>query len=132
MIEAGGVEQEHLALVRLWGQWQQRADKMVESLVQEHRSKVQKLEGQVTRLRAQLMVQRTGLLWGISHGLHAYTRKRASQTSTATEASSESGNDVLCRTGCMGHAHSWLGPEGQCRLQGKACEHVTGVTLPCG
>ncbi|MEZ5702753.1 MAG: hypothetical protein R3E42_13695 [Burkholderiaceae bacterium] len=31
---------------------------------------------------------------------------------------------VICQTGCVGHAHPWLAPDGQCRRSGDACERI--------
>ena len=36
---------------------------------------------------------------------------------------------VICQTGCAGHAHPWLEPDGQCRRTGQACDRLEDETL---
>ena len=35
-----------------------------------------------------------------------------------------SATEVLCQTGCQGHAHPWLDADGACRLTGGECTRV--------
>lgn len=81
------------------------------------------LEDEVLRLRAQLIVTRTCLLWGLGVAgvMKPMPRARAVAARARTVDMAEASN-VICQTGCVGHAHPWLEEDGMCRRTGQACE----------
>ncbi len=88
------------------------------------------LEDEVLRLRAQLVVARTCMLWGLGAAGVARRASRAAppprpRTPQAAEARAMAEADrVICQTGCVGHAHPWLDADGVCRRTGAACAQV--------
>ncbi len=46
-------------------------------------------------------------------------------------SASDTATDVLCQTGCQGHAHPWLDADGSCRLTGGDCTRVRDA-VPAG
>ena len=121
---------EHGALTRLLGGLQRRMGELLRS----HALQVRALEGEILRLRGQLVVARTGLLWGLPRGrrlagtltLRPATTTRppagAAAPALAPDPALREANAVICQTGCVGHAHPWLELDGQCRRTGQACE----------
>lgn len=117
---------EHGALTRLLAGLQHRMGELLRA----HAVQVQALEGEILRLRGQLVVARTGLLWGLPRGRRlagtlALRPAPATRPSAAAAAPAEAlreANAVICQTGCVGHAHPWLEVDGQCRRTGQACE----------
>lgn len=117
------VAQEHAVLVRHMG----RLQSSVSALLADKEARLQALSGEVLRLRGQLVVTRTAVLWGFmprsSAGQPTAAKRKALQTQGATtRAGLESVHPVVCQTGCVGHAHHWLSAEGTCQLSGQACE----------
>lgn len=117
-----GVLHEHAVLCRQMGGVQDRVSK----LVQEKDMALRTLVGEVLRLRAQLVIARTCLLWGMSLPT-ACTAQRTTtsgpvQLQAGPSPGMESARKAICRTGCTGHAHPWLTDEGQCRWSGRACD----------
>jgi hypothetical protein len=117
------VAQEHAVLVRHMG----RLQSSVSALLADKEARLQALSGEVLRLRGQLVVTRTAVLWGLmprwssSHPTAA--KRKALQAQGATHrAGLESVHPVVCQTGCVGHAHHWLSADGTCQLSGQACE----------
>ena len=96
---------EHAALVRQLG----RAQNAITTLQARAHAQQNALEQKVVWLRGQLLVARTAVLWRLP--LPRQGDLRAAQ-------------EVVCDTGCVGHAHHWLGAEGECRLNGGACTRV--------
>lgn len=81
------------------------------------------LEGEVLRLRAQLITARTCLLWGLPHeGLARVKPRRRPAVDALNDTTLTQAHDVICQTGCVGHAHPWLEADGQCRRTGVACK----------
>lgn len=117
---------EHGALTRLLAGLQHRMGELLRA----HALQVQALEGEILRLRGQLVVARTGLLWGLPRGrrlagtlaLRPATATRPPATAAAPAPALREANAVICQTGCVGHAHPWLEVDGQCRRTGQACE----------
>lgn len=117
---------EHGALTRLLAGLQHRMGELLRA----HALQVQALEGEILRLRGQLVVARTGLLWGLPRGrrlartlaLRPATAMRPPATVAAPAPALREANAVICQTGCVGHAHPWLEVDGQCRRTGQACE----------
>lgn len=122
-----GVAQEHAMLVRHMGKLQAS----VSALLADKEAQLQALGGEVLRLRAQLLMARTAVLWGLTP-----CTARASNPPSAQRATSErrdasdptdlenlaSARQLVCQTGCVGHAHHWLTAEGRCQLSGQTCE----------
>jgi hypothetical protein len=117
------VAQEHAVLVRHMG----RLQSSVSALLADKEARLQALSGEVVRLRGQLVVTRTAVLWGLmprsSAGQPTAAKRKALQAQGATHrAGLESVHPVVCQTGCVGHAHHWLSADGTCQLSGQACE----------
>lgn len=109
---------EHQVLSRHWARVQQR----VTGVLQLHVLEIQQLQGEVQRLRGQLLVARTAMLWGLSSqsvaGLRSVPRKMpAAEVPAWREA-----KQVICQTGCVGHAHPWLSEDGQCLRTLQPCD----------
>lgn len=101
--QPAGVVLEHAVLCRHLGGVQDR----VSRLMQEKEVALNALTSEVVRLRGQLVVARTSMLWGM-------------QTQSTQDL--EAARKVICQTGCAGHAHPWLSEDGQCRWSGRVCD----------
>lgn len=130
------IEAEHLALLRQWASAQHRMDRLLaaqaRSLAQAH--------GALIRLRAQLVIQHTQRLWGLGKpGFYLGTRplrpcaahppQQPKQPQRQQTALVSAAMGVICQTGCQAHAHAWLGPQQECRLQGGPCVHMAANAL---
>lgn len=123
-----GVAQEHAVLLRHMG----RLQTSVSALLADKEARLQALGGEVLRLRGQLLVARTAVLWGLA----LRTEAAASHQPTARFKNgnglgasqledperSTAARQLVCQTGCVGHAHHWLTAGGTCQLSGQACE----------
>lgn len=111
---------EHAVLVRHWAHLQ----KTVTATAHENGRTMAALDAEVIRLRGQLLVACTQLFWGISGApLAARTRQhRAPASSSPAPPSWPQVDAVLCRTGCVGHAHPWRDHQGLCLRSGARCE----------
>lgn len=107
---------EHGAMARQLAGLQQR----VGDLLRAHARRIAALEADNLRLRAELVLIRTSLLWGLGSARLAQPRRYGLATAVATEM--PLAQAVICQTGCAGHAHPWRDDEGQCRRTGQACE----------
>ncbi len=105
-----GVVQEHAVLCRHLGGVQDR----VSRLLQEKEVALNALTSEVVRLRGQLVVARTSLLWGMPVAVVSVTHRARVYLEAARKA--------ICQTGCSGHAHPWLAEDGQCRRSGLVCD----------
>ena len=119
---SSGVLLEHAVLCRHLGGVQDR----VSRLMQEKEKALHALTSEVVRLRGQLVVARTTLLWGMNTPLASIPhRSRASHAVHAQPgqaANLEAARKAICQTGCAGHAHPWLSDDGQCRWSGRVCD----------
>jgi hypothetical protein len=110
---------EHAALARWLGKLQRR----IATLQQEHRQQVATLHADLMRLRGQTMVLRTATLWGLGAAVLAQPGSPARMPELRVmrpvwrEAS-----EVVCQTGCVGHAQPWRDDQGVCRQTGQACQ----------
>ena len=114
---------EHGVLTRQMAALQRRlSDQMRAGALQ-----VLALEEEVLRLRAQLIVTRTCMLWGLGVAgvMKPMPRARAVAARARTVDMAEA-SSVICQTGCVGHAHPWLEADGQCRRTGQVCELYAG------
>lgn len=112
---------EHSVLLRQFGQLQHRLTDVISA----HRQQQARLEQDNLRLRAELVLLRTSVFWGLGAAAVVpmppaeYPPQRAAENASVREA-----HNVICQTGCVGHAHPWLEPDGQCRRNGQACERL--------
>ncbi len=115
---------EHGVLTRQVAGLQRRMGEQLRA----HASRVSALEDEVLHLRAQLIVSRTSLLWGLGvAGVMKPLARRARPLAGSVEAlAMAEASSVICQTGCVGHAHPWLEADGQCRRTGQACELCAG------
>ncbi len=112
---------EHGVLTRQMAGLQRRVGEQLRAHVQQ----IAALEDEVMRLRAQLVVSRTCLLWGLGvAGVVRPLPRRAQHAVASAVASMAEASQVICQTGCVGHAHPWLEDDGQCRRTGQACTQV--------
>ncbi len=109
---------EHAALVRWLGQLQHR----IAALQRAHRCELDTLQTELMHLRAQALVMRTAALWGLGGLLvvpNGHT-VRAPMSPTRQPVWREA-SEVICQTGCVGHAHPWRDDQGLCRRTGEVC-----------
>jgi len=123
-----GAAQEHAVLLRHMG----RLQNSVSALLADKEARLQVLSGEVLRLRGQLLVARTAVLWGLALRTEAAASRQptarcknvnglgASQLEDPER--SAAARQLVCQTGCVGHAHHWLTAGGTCQLSGQACE----------
>jgi hypothetical protein len=120
--QSSGVVLEHAVLCRHMGGVQDR----VSRLMREKEVALSALTSEVVRLRGQLVVTRTTLLWGMNTPVASIPhRSRASSTvpsQSGTAQDLEAARKAICQTGCAGHAHPWLSDDGQCRWSGRVCD----------
>ncbi len=110
------LQQEHGVLLRQLAGLQRRVSEQLMALDEE-----------VLHLRAQLMVARTGVLWGLGGESLVWTavpRARAPHRPAPLLAPMKEAAAVICQTGCVGHAHPWLEADGQCRRSGQVCARL--------
>ena len=112
---------KHKALMRQIGGLQRRDSEMQQARARREAA----LLAENLRLRAELVLLRTSVFWGLGAAV-AWRRpgRRRALPTPAVEASSREAQAVICQTGCMGHAHPWLEADGQCRRSGQACERL--------
>lgn len=117
---------EHAALARWLGQLQRRMG----ALQHDHQQQVAKLQADLIRLRGQTLVLRTATLWGLDGLLLAPAGSAARAPDTVRRAVHlvwREASEVICQTGCAGHAHPWRDDQGLCRRTGEACQQGAGV-----
>lgn len=106
---------EHGVLMRQIGGLQRRATEQWQALQAEN-----------LRLRAELVILRTSVLWGL--GVHPVMRRQSTNRATPRMGMIAHGTQgaqvVICQTGCAGHAHPWLSDDGQCLRSGHACDRL--------
>jgi hypothetical protein len=120
------MQREHGVLIRQIAGLQTR----VSHQMQAYARQVVDLERALLAARAQLVVNRTALLWGLDReGLSSSSsqtsrqRPPSSRPSPAPRPLNEA-DTVICQTGCVGHAHPWPEDDGQCRRTGQSCAFV--------
>ena len=121
---------EHATLVRWLGQLQRRTA----TLQQEHRQQVATLQAALMRMRGQALLLRTATFWGLSAAVLASTgsAQHAAPVLRAAHPVWREASEVICQTGCVGHAHPWRDDQGLCRRTGEACQPGTGVQAEAG
>lgn len=114
------VAHEHAVLSRHLGKVQSR----ISSLIKEKDLALEALTCEIVQLRAQLVIARTFVLWGMD--MQSMNRKVRVSTSVQPlideSLDLEAARKAICQTGCTGHAHHWLSDDGQCRRSGRACD----------
>ncbi len=116
---------DYEALVRQLARLQVR----ISDLVLTHRIERNRLEAQVIRLRAKLIMGLTERFWLVGARRSTSARTEAptglvpDQGPQAAPEDLRQAREVICETGCQGHAHPWL-QDGQCRLSGDACQRA--------
>jgi hypothetical protein len=118
------IQREHGALIRQMAGLQTRVSQQLQDMARQ----VVDLERALMATRAQLVVVRTALLWGLKReGLSwpgADRFRPMPPTPTPARRPMHEANAVICQTGCVGHAHPWLEADGQCRRTGHPCDLV--------
>lgn len=110
--------QDYAALVRHLGAIQRRLAAQTAELTAAARA----LEAETLRLRAERIACATARYWAIPPRGPAQARPRAVTSGCKPRApTSVVVHEVLCRTGCQGHAHPWRTDEGLCALDGEDC-----------
>lgn len=113
---------EHGALLRQWGGLQRHMDTVLRAAAAREAA----LAGENLRLRAELVLLRTSVFWGLGTGrLQCPPRARPVTARPPLEAHAREAQAVICQTGCVGHAHPWRDADGQCRRSGQACEPMS-------
>lgn len=116
---ASELAREHGALIRQLGALQRR----VGDLLRAHADTIVDLQGQNIRLRAELVVLRSAVFWGL--GAAGMVRRVPARAAAAPMPPPwPEAQAVICQTGCVGHAHPWRDDAGQCRRTGQACVPV--------
>lgn len=115
------VNAEHSVLLRCMARLQTLGDQLAG-----RERRVRQLERENLLLRGQQLVARTAWLWGLR--TEAMLRQRAAvvRPEPVSDPALREAGSVICQTGCVGHAHHWLGDEGQCRRSGLPCERLSG------
>ncbi|HRM55188.1 MAG TPA: hypothetical protein PLS11_14905, partial [Ottowia sp.] len=85
----------------------------------------QQLQGTLVRERARLVIASTRWWWGLGGPVPDAVRAASPEVT----ASPMSAADVLCQTGCQGHAHPWLTEDGRCLLKGGDCTRTEGAMV---
>jgi hypothetical protein len=117
-------EAEHLTLIRWVGRLQHRMDQLISMA----HSKIVAQEAQIIRLRGQLLLARTASLWGLTPRMDVVSAAipitpQQSAVLLTHDDTLEAARQVVCQTGCVGHAHHWLDDSGHCQRDGRVCEH---------
>ncbi|WP_310563986.1 hypothetical protein [Hydrogenophaga sp.] len=109
---------EHGVLMRQIGGLQRRSSELLRA----SSARETALVAENLRLRAELVLLRTSVFWGL--GAATVLRRPVAARPPAVDAGAREAQAVICQTGCVGHAHPWLEADGQCRRSGQACERV--------
>lgn len=110
---------EYHALIRHHGQTQARCD----ALVRAQAAEIARLQGQVMRLRAAVIVRDTALAWERAQAPLAVpctAGDAAAAEQPGLEASAAAADLVICQTGCVSHGDYWR-VQDHCRRTGKTC-----------
>lgn len=134
----------------VWLRHHARVQQRVSETVRQMAARIEALEADLLRHRAQAVLERTAKWWAIPlrsrRSWRAWPRGQASVAQKAlvrlvfhsqpldqAAASNvapdawRASDEVLCQTACVGHAHHWLGADGQCQRKGGDCERVQTV-----
>jgi hypothetical protein len=115
---------EHQALVRQWGRLQTQIDAVLKDQARQQATWISEL----MQLRAQLIIRDTQAFWGLGFGL--LPRPHPAKQEGPRHAPSV--KQVICQSGCVSQAHTWLDNNDQCRLYGGTCDNLSLKTVkPC-
>jgi hypothetical protein len=121
MTQTQALAAEHGVLMRQIGGLQRRSSDLMRAFAVREDA----LLRENLRLRAELVLLRTRVLWGL--GVAGILRRKpavAVAERTTLDRHAREAQAVICQTGCVGHAHPWLDADGQCRRSGQVCERV--------
>lgn len=141
----------------VWLRHHARVQQRMSATVRQMAARIEALEADLLRHRAQAVLERTAQWWAIPLRSHRSWRRwpgvqpggartsvvrlafrgPALAQAAATPASAvapdlapdawRASDEVLCQTACVGHAHHWLGADGQCQRKGGDCERVQAL-----
>jgi hypothetical protein len=119
---------EHLALIRQVARMQWHMDQLLAA----SQERAARQSAEIVRLRGQLLVARTAALWGMAGVLPQAPRagqggRRVHPPQAVIQDVAT--RNVICQTGCVGHAHAWLDEDGHCQRDGLNCER-TATLVP--
>lgn len=105
----------------------------VGELVSQQQQKIEQLQWQLMRLRAQCVLERTQRLWGLSEsnllanstGAKRFVANGEKIQHFLPVKAWRAAQKIICQTGCVGHAHPWLKDDGQCARTGQDCDAQT-------
>lgn len=144
---AASPPEEQLVWLRHYAQVQQRVSQTVRQMA----ARIEVLEADLLRHRAQAILERTAKWWAVpmrgSRSLRARPGVQsdalprsaarpdfrlqaaapapaANRSPVAAQAAWRASDEVLCQTACVGHAHHWLDADGHCQRKGGECERV--------
>jgi hypothetical protein len=110
---------EHGALLRQIAGLQRRVSEQQQASAR----RLVALEAQNLRLRAELVLLRTALLWNLrAAALSPGAQRAAPRAPAVPDPDLREAQMVICQTACAGHAHPWRDADGQCRRTGEACD----------
>ncbi|GAA6142247.1 hypothetical protein [Hydrogenophaga sp. 5NK40-0174] len=114
---------EHIALVRHLGNIQHQVTAQFERL----RQRADAADAEAMRLRAELLIIRTAVYWNLGQAVPQRSATAPARARVPLPRQSQAAQQVICQTGCAGHAHPWLEADGNCSRTGDAC-HVTAAS----
>ena len=144
---------EHLCLLRQLGGLQTRVSAQMQALAwaeAQARARAEAAERSCAALQSALVRERarwvlacTRWSWGLggppmvraadpdvssAPSAPAYRAATLAEAAPPDVGAPYTATDVLCQTGCQGHAHPWLTAGGGCRLTGADCTRVRSAT----
>lgn len=111
------IRQEHLALVRHLAGIQAKVSQEIAA----QQKRAERAEAESMRLRAELLVVRTAVYWNVREIVPRRVPPNPRVRPPQVLPQSEEAQTLICQTGCAGHAHPWLDPDGDCRRLGEPC-----------
>ncbi len=116
---------EHGVLMRQIGGLQRRSSELLRA----SSAREAVLVAENLRLRAELVLLRTSVFWGLGAATVLRRPPAAAPARAPWAAGAREAQAVICQTGCVGHAHPWLETDGQCRRSGQACDRVDATEV---
>ena len=130
-------QQEHLCLQRHLAALQERVSHQLAALVEAEAqacARADAAERQCRAMERALINERTRAVLACtrwSWGLGGPPPQAVPGAVDADAGPPTTAAEVLCQTGCQGHAHPWLDADGSCRLTGGDCTRVRDA-VPAG
>jgi hypothetical protein len=118
---------EHLALIRQMARLQWHMDHLRAA----SQERAERQSAEIVCLRGQLLVARTAALWGMAGVPPQVPRARriSPRAHPQNVIQDPATRNVICQTGCVGHAHAWLDDAGHCQRDGRVCERTLQGTV---